>query len=197
MPLGDVGQQVLALLAMYVSNGYTLYDDYSGCLGGKLEPFIRTGVIQDTPEMRFALSHIEQVAYSTVAMELALICQNIVLMLQAIGLGGCIRAFILTACWVPSLMKASGASVSVLSGARIGSSPIRSGSTGTMSQSVPRMLPICTRPRTNWRSASSGQVARMIGTRGAHTGKAARSKRRFVRTPRRRLIASVRWLSTS
>ena len=88
MPVGDVGEQLLALLAMYVTNGYTLYDDYSQCLGGKLEPFIRTGVIQDTPEMRFALSHIEQVAYSTVAMELALICQNIVLMLQAIGLGG-------------------------------------------------------------------------------------------------------------
>lgn len=88
LPVGDVGEQLLALLAMYVTNGYTLYDDYSHCLGGKLEPFIRTGVIQDTPEMRFALSHIEQVAYSTVAMELALICQNIVLMLQAIGLGG-------------------------------------------------------------------------------------------------------------
>jgi hypothetical protein len=88
MPLGDVGQQLLALLAMYVSNGYTLYDDYSGCLGGKLEPFIRTRVIQHTPQMRFALSHIEQVAYSTVSMELACIAQNIVLMMQAIGLGG-------------------------------------------------------------------------------------------------------------
>jgi hypothetical protein len=88
MPVGDVGEQLLALLAMYVTNGYTLYDDYSGCLGGKLEPFIRTGVISNTPQMHFALSHIEQVAYSTVAMELALICQNIVLMMQAIGLGG-------------------------------------------------------------------------------------------------------------
>lgn len=88
MPVGDVGQQLLALLAMYVTNGYTLYDDYGGGLGGNLEPFIRTGVINDTPQMRFALSHIEQVAYSTVAMELALICQNIVLMMQAIGLGG-------------------------------------------------------------------------------------------------------------
>lgn len=88
MPAGDVGEQLLALLAMYVSNGYTLYDDYRGCLGGKLEPFIRAGVINDTPQMRFALSHIEQVAYSTVAMELALICQNIVYMMQSIGLGG-------------------------------------------------------------------------------------------------------------
>ena len=88
MPVGDVGEQLLALLAMYVANGYTLYDDYSGCLGGKLEPFIHTGVIRDTPDMRFALSQIEQAAYVMVAMELAAICQNIVLMLQAIGLGG-------------------------------------------------------------------------------------------------------------
>ncbi len=88
MPVGDVGQQLLALLAMYVSNGYTLYDDYGGCLGGRLEPFIRSCVISDEPQLRFTLSHIEQVAYSTVAMELALICQNIVLMMQAIGLGG-------------------------------------------------------------------------------------------------------------
>ncbi len=88
MPAGDVGEQLLALLAMYVTNGYTLYDDYNGRLGGKLEPFIRSGIISDTAQMRFALSHIEQVAYSTVAMELALICQNIVLMMQAIGLGG-------------------------------------------------------------------------------------------------------------
>ena len=88
IPVGDVGEQLLALLAMYVTNGYTLYDDYKGCLGGNLEPFIRAGVIQNTPQMRFALSHIEQVAYSTVAMELAMICQNIVFMMQAIGLGG-------------------------------------------------------------------------------------------------------------
>jgi len=86
MPVGDVGQQLLALLAMYVSNGYTLYDDYKGSLGGNLEPFIRTGIIQDTA--RFALSHIEQAAYATVAMELAIMGQNIMLMMQAIGLGG-------------------------------------------------------------------------------------------------------------
>jgi hypothetical protein len=88
MPVGDVGEQLLALIAMYVTNGYTLYDDYSQRTIGNLEPFIRIGIINDTPQMRFTLSHIEQVAYSTVAMELALICQNIMLMLQAIGLGG-------------------------------------------------------------------------------------------------------------
>ena len=32
MPIGDVGQQLLALLAVYGSNGYTLNDDYKGCL---------------------------------------------------------------------------------------------------------------------------------------------------------------------
>jgi hypothetical protein len=88
LPVGDIGQQLLALLAMYVSNGYTLYDDYKGCLGGNLEPFLRAGIISDTAQMRFSLSHVEQVAFSTVAIELGLIGQNIVLMMQAIGLGG-------------------------------------------------------------------------------------------------------------
>jgi hypothetical protein len=88
MPVGDVGQQLLAFLAMYVSNGYTLYDDDRGCMGGNLEPYIQAGVISDAPQMRFALSHIEQAAYATTAMELSTICQNIVLMMQAIGLGG-------------------------------------------------------------------------------------------------------------
>ena len=88
MPVGDVGQQLLAFLAMYVSNGYTLYDDDRGCIGGNLEPYIQAGVISDAPQMRFALSHIEQAAYATTAMELSTICQNIVLMMQAIGLGG-------------------------------------------------------------------------------------------------------------
>ncbi len=72
-------------MSSFVKRGH---DDYKGCLGGKLEPFIRTGVIQDTAQLRFSLSHIEQAAYATVAMELALIGQNIVLMMQAIGLGG-------------------------------------------------------------------------------------------------------------
>jgi hypothetical protein len=88
MPVGDLGQQLLTLLAMFVSNGYTLYDDFKGCLAGKLEPFIRTGVISDTPQKRFVLSRFEQGAYSSVAMELALVCQNIMFMMQAIGLGG-------------------------------------------------------------------------------------------------------------
>ena len=46
LPIGDVGQQLFALLAMYVSNGYTLYDDYKGCLGGELDPFVRRGLFK-------------------------------------------------------------------------------------------------------------------------------------------------------
>ena len=88
MPVGDLGEHFLTLLALYVSNGYTLYDDYSGCQCGNLAPYLRTGVINDTPQKRLALSQMEQGVYSSVAMELALICQNLVLMMQAIGLGG-------------------------------------------------------------------------------------------------------------
>jgi hypothetical protein len=88
MPVGDVSQHMLALLALYVSNGYLLYDDYSDCLCGNLEPFIRQGVISDDPQKRLLLSRVEQGVYSSVAIELGLICENIVLMMQAIGLGG-------------------------------------------------------------------------------------------------------------
>jgi hypothetical protein len=88
IPVGDLGEHLLTLMAMYISNGYMLYDDYSNCPCGNLDPFIRTGVISDTSQKRLALSRVEQGVYSSVSIELALICQNIVLMLQAIGLGG-------------------------------------------------------------------------------------------------------------
>lgn len=88
MPVGDLSEHFLTLLAMYISNGYILYDDQRGRPCGNVEQFIRTGVISDTPDKRLALSRVEQGVYSSVSIELALICQNIVLMMQAIGLGG-------------------------------------------------------------------------------------------------------------
>jgi hypothetical protein len=88
IPVGNLGEHMLVLLAMYIWNGYILYDDMQGRPCGNLEPFIRANVISDTPQKRLALSRIEQGVYSAVSMELALICQNIMLMMQAIGLGG-------------------------------------------------------------------------------------------------------------
>ncbi|MEW6300773.1 MAG: hypothetical protein AB1671_24060 [Thermodesulfobacteriota bacterium] len=86
LPVGDVGQQVLAFLAIMASNGYTLYDDFAKRPAGNLEPYFRSGLLNEAK--RLPLSYIEQYVFSTVAMELATMAQNIVLALQAVGLGG-------------------------------------------------------------------------------------------------------------
>ena len=57
MPIADVGQQLLALLAVYVSNGYTLCDDYKGCLGGELDPLFGGGNSRYSTVAFFTLPH--------------------------------------------------------------------------------------------------------------------------------------------
>jgi len=86
MPIGDVGQQVLAFLAIMASNGYTLYDDFAKRPAGNLAPYFHSGLLDQNK--RLPLSYIEQYVYATIAMELSVITHNIVLALQAIGLGG-------------------------------------------------------------------------------------------------------------
>jgi hypothetical protein len=86
MPVGDVGQQVLAFLAIMASNGYTLYDDFAKRPAGDLERYFRSGVLIEAK--RLPLSYIEQYVFSTIAMELATMAHNIVLALQPLGLGG-------------------------------------------------------------------------------------------------------------
>jgi hypothetical protein len=86
MPVADVGQQLLAFLAILASNGYTLYDDLAKRPAGNLEPYFRSGLLSETK--RLPLSYTEQYLLATTAMELATICHNIVLALQALGLGG-------------------------------------------------------------------------------------------------------------
>ena len=86
LPVGDVGQQVLAFLAIMASNGYTLYDDFAKRPAGHLAPYFRSSLLNESK--RLPLSYIEQYVFSTIAMELATMGHNIVLALQALGLGG-------------------------------------------------------------------------------------------------------------
>ena len=85
-PVADIGQQLLGLLAMRAGDGYMLYDDFAKRPAGDLDPYIRSGLL--TEGKRVPLSYIEQFALATSAMELAMMCHNIVLALQAMGLGG-------------------------------------------------------------------------------------------------------------
>lgn len=86
LPVADVGQQLLGFLAILASNGYTLYDDFAKQPAGKLEPYFRSGLLDENK--RLPLSYTEQYLLATTAMELAAMGQNMVLALQALGLGG-------------------------------------------------------------------------------------------------------------
>ena len=86
MPIGDASEQVLALLAMAVGNGNVLMDDEAGRPAGDLAPFIRSGLLDDAKHI--PLSVLQQSAYEANCAELAFMGHNIVLTMQAMGLGG-------------------------------------------------------------------------------------------------------------
>jgi hypothetical protein len=86
MPVGDASEQVLALMAMALSNGNVIVDDVAGRQAGDLAPYLRSGLLQE--EKRVPLSVLQQMAYEANVAELAFIGHNIVLTLQAMGLGG-------------------------------------------------------------------------------------------------------------
>jgi len=86
MPIGDASEQMLALMALALSNGNVIIDDDAGKPAGNLQPFISSGLLNDSK--RIPLSVMHQMAYEAICAELAFMGHNIVLTLQAIGLGG-------------------------------------------------------------------------------------------------------------
>jgi hypothetical protein len=86
LPIGDASEQVLALLAMAIGNGNVPMDDAAGRPAGNLEPFITSGLLDD--RKRVPLTVLQQMAYEANCSELAFMGHNIVLAMQAIGLGG-------------------------------------------------------------------------------------------------------------
>ena len=86
MPVGDASEQVIALLALAISNGNTIMDDSVGQPAGELDPFIGSGLIDR--EKKVPLSVLLQMAYEANCSELAFMGHNITLALQAMGLGG-------------------------------------------------------------------------------------------------------------
>ncbi|MGH7907038.1 MAG: hypothetical protein ACREP6_10450 [Candidatus Binataceae bacterium] len=99
-PIVDLTQQALNFLAIYLSMGYVLYDAPNGRICGNFERFVKAGLVDD--KRRFPLADFEQYVLATAAMEIALMCNNIVLALQAMGLGG----WMYTGINPPSLMGA-------------------------------------------------------------------------------------------
>lgn len=85
-PITDVAQQMVAFLAVMVSNGYTLFDDRAGRPAGDLDPYFKTGLID--PAKRLPISFFEQYVLCSCATELGIVNHNIALVAQGLGIGG-------------------------------------------------------------------------------------------------------------
>lgn len=99
-PVIDLSEQMFDLLAVYMGMGFTPYDPKFDRICGDLRPWIERGLID--PAKRFSMVDFDQYCLATGAMELSLICHNMTLMLQAMGLGG----WLFTGINPPSLMGA-------------------------------------------------------------------------------------------
>jgi hypothetical protein len=86
MPVADASEQVLALMAMLMANGYVIMDDQEKRPAGDLRRFIRSGRLEE--DKKFPLSVLVQGMYEANCAELAFMGHNIVLAMQAMGLGG-------------------------------------------------------------------------------------------------------------
>lgn len=86
LPIADGAEQVLALMAMVIGNGNIIMDDEAQRTAGNLEPFIHSGLLH--VDKRVPLSVFLQMAYEANTSELAFMGHNIVLTMQAMGLGG-------------------------------------------------------------------------------------------------------------
>jgi hypothetical protein len=86
MPVGDVSEQILNLIALFTDNGYLIMDDRQRRPAGNLAPFIRSGLLDEAKV--FPLSMLELSGYEANTSELAFMGHNIVLALQSVGLGG-------------------------------------------------------------------------------------------------------------
>ncbi len=86
MPVGDVSEQFLGILALAISNGVMIIDHETGKPAGNLTPFVRSGLLND--KKRILLADLQADTYETNCLELAFMGHNIVLTMQAMGLGG-------------------------------------------------------------------------------------------------------------
>lgn len=85
-PVADASEQLLGILSMFVENGYLIVDDQTGGPAGDLTPFIKSGLLEE--EKAFPLSFLEAATFATNCAEVSFIGHNIVLTMQAMGLGG-------------------------------------------------------------------------------------------------------------
>lgn len=85
-PVVDLTEHMLDVLAIYLQMGYTPYDAVHARYCGNLEPFFRSGMLD--AERRLSITEFEQHMVASGAMEGMQMCHNMMLVMQAMGLGG-------------------------------------------------------------------------------------------------------------
>lgn len=86
MMMADATEVCLGIMALMMRHGVMLVDQDTGQPAGKLEPFIKSGLLDNNK--RLPISELQHDVLQCVCLETAFMGQNIVLMLQAMGLGG-------------------------------------------------------------------------------------------------------------
>lgn len=86
MPVGDASEEMMGILSILLENGYVIADDEAGRPAGDLAPFIRSGLLDD--DKVFPLSFLESTVQQAICAETSFMAHNVVLTMQAIGLGG-------------------------------------------------------------------------------------------------------------
>jgi hypothetical protein len=86
MMVGDATEVCLGIMALMMRHGVMVVDQDTGKPAGNLEPFVRSGLLD--PNKRFPISELQHDVFQCICLETAFMGHNIVLMLQAIGLGG-------------------------------------------------------------------------------------------------------------
>jgi hypothetical protein len=86
MPVADAAEECLGFLGLMIRHGVMVVDHDTGEPAGDLEPFTRSGLLDR--EKRLPIAELLSDVNDTLCLELAFIGHNIVLAMQAMGLGG-------------------------------------------------------------------------------------------------------------
>jgi hypothetical protein len=86
MPVGDASEECLGFMALMIRHGVMLVDHETGEQAGDLEPFVRSGLLDEGK--RFPIVEFVADVHEDMCLELAFMGHNIVLMMQAMGIGG-------------------------------------------------------------------------------------------------------------
>ncbi|WP_373496716.1 hypothetical protein [Aquiflexum sp.] len=86
IPVADTAEECLGIIALMVRHGAIIVDEETGKPAGFLEPFVRSGLLDS--EKRFPLSELLTIVSEGACLATGFKGHNMVLMLQAMGLGG-------------------------------------------------------------------------------------------------------------